>query len=100
MAFKPISAVDAFGREMNPQGTWYMKCLSDNTVGVIRYSYERGGTEVGWLASVIMHASLIDRRITCVQTIITLRVTMRVRDRQQPDFLRPSVSPSRSGKSV
>jgi hypothetical protein len=32
-ALKPISAVDAFGPEMNPQGTWYDEMLvSDNTV--------------------------------------------------------------------
>ena len=47
-ALKPVSAVDAFGPEMNPQGTWYDEMLvSDNTVVVIGYSYERGGTEVG-----------------------------------------------------
>ncbi len=44
----PISAVDAFGPDMNPSGTWYDEMLlSKNTVVVIGYSYERGGTEVG-----------------------------------------------------
>ena len=47
-ALKPISSVEAFGPEINPSGTWYDEMLvSDNTVVVIGYSYERGGTEVG-----------------------------------------------------
>lgn len=47
-ALKPISAVDAFGPDINPRGTWYDEMLvSDDTVVVIGYSYERGGTEVG-----------------------------------------------------
>jgi len=45
---KPISAVDAFGPDINPQYTWYDEMLlSEDTVVVIGYSYERGGTEVG-----------------------------------------------------
>lgn len=47
-ALTPISAVDAFGADMDPRGTWYDEMLvSGNTVVVIGYSYERGGTEVG-----------------------------------------------------
>ena len=47
-ALKPISTVNAFGPEIDPQGTWYDEMLiADNTVVVIGYSYERGGTEVG-----------------------------------------------------
>ena len=47
-ALKPISAVDAFGPDMNPSGTWYDEMLvSQDRVIVIGYSYERGGTEVG-----------------------------------------------------
>jgi hypothetical protein len=47
-ALKPISAVDAFGPEINPTHTWYDEMLvSDDTVVVIGYSYERGGTEIG-----------------------------------------------------
>lgn len=47
-ALKPISAVDAFGPEIDPRSTWYDEMLvSDDTVVVIGYSYERGGTEVG-----------------------------------------------------
>ena len=47
-ALKPISAVDAFGPDINPTGTWYDEMLvSQDTVVVIGYSYERGGTEVG-----------------------------------------------------
>lgn len=45
---KPVSAVDAFGPDMNPQSTWYDEMLvSGDSVVVIGYSYERGGTEVG-----------------------------------------------------
>jgi hypothetical protein len=45
---QPISKVDAFGPEMNPSNTWYDEMLvSDDTIVVIGYSYERGGTEVG-----------------------------------------------------
>jgi len=47
-ALQPISSVDAFGPEMDPSSTWYDEMLvSDDTVAVIGYSYERGGTEVG-----------------------------------------------------
>jgi Beta propeller domain len=45
---KPISAVDAFGPDIEPGGTWYDEMLvSDDTVAVIGYSYSRGGTEIG-----------------------------------------------------
>src|SRR3989475_168468 len=47
-ALKPISALDAFGPEIDPRYTWYDEMLvSEDTVAVIGYSYERGGTEVG-----------------------------------------------------
>ncbi|MEO8433798.1 MAG: beta-propeller domain-containing protein [Pyrinomonadaceae bacterium] len=47
-ALQPISAVDAFGPDINPSSTWYDEMLvSDDTIAVIGYSYERGGTEVG-----------------------------------------------------
>ena len=47
-SLKPISTVDAFGPEINPRYTWYDEMLvSTDTVAVIGYSYERGGTEVG-----------------------------------------------------
>ena len=47
-ALKPISAVDAFGPDIDPRSTWYDEMLvSDDTIAVIGYSYERGGTEVG-----------------------------------------------------
>ena len=47
-ALKPISAVDAFGPEIDPRNTWYDEMLvSDDNVVVIGFSYERGGTEVG-----------------------------------------------------
>ena len=44
----PTSAVDAFGPDVDPAGTWYDEMLvSDGTIAVIGYSYARGGTEVG-----------------------------------------------------
>lgn len=47
-SLNPISAVDAFGDGIDPDGTWYDEMLvSDDTVVVIGYSYQRGGTEVG-----------------------------------------------------
>ena len=47
-ALRPISAVDAFGPDINPRYTWYDEMLvSEDTVVVLGYSYERGGTEVG-----------------------------------------------------
>ncbi|HEU4561173.1 MAG TPA: beta-propeller domain-containing protein [Longimicrobium sp.] len=45
---QPVSAVDAFGPNLNPQSTWIDEMLvSGNQVVVIGYSYERGGTELG-----------------------------------------------------
>ena len=45
---EPTSAVDAFGPDIDPNGTWYDEMLvSGNDIVVIGYSYERGGTEVG-----------------------------------------------------
>lgn len=45
---KPVAAIDAFGPDMNPSGSWYDEMLvSENTIVVIGYSYQRGGTEVG-----------------------------------------------------
>src|SRR5262245_49512521 len=44
----PISAVDAFGPDVDPAGTWYDEMLgAAGTIAVIGYSYARGGTEVG-----------------------------------------------------
>lgn len=45
---RPISSINAFGPDMNPDESWYDEMLiSDDTIAVIGYSYERGGTEVG-----------------------------------------------------
>ncbi len=45
---RPISSVDAFGPDIDPRATWYDEMLvSEDTIAVIGYSYERGGTEVG-----------------------------------------------------
>lgn len=47
-SLRPISNVDAFAPDINPDGTWYDEMLvSGNTIAVIGYSYERGGTEIG-----------------------------------------------------
>jgi beta propeller domain-containing protein len=47
-ALTPISSIDAYGPDINPSGTWYDEMLvSADTIVVIGYSYERGGTEVG-----------------------------------------------------
>lgn len=44
----PVSAVDAFGDGIDPRGAWYDEMLiSGNTIVVIGYSYQRGGTEIG-----------------------------------------------------
>lgn len=44
----PISSLDAFGPDIDPRNTWYDEMLvSKDSVVVIGYSYERGGTEVG-----------------------------------------------------
>jgi hypothetical protein len=44
----PVSAINAFGTDIEPAGAWYDEMLvSGNTVAVIGYSYSRGGTEVG-----------------------------------------------------
>ena len=47
-ALRPISVADAFGPDINPDDTWYDEMLiSENTIAVIGYSYDRGGTEIG-----------------------------------------------------
>jgi hypothetical protein len=47
-ALQPVSAVDAFGPDIDPAASWYDELLvSGDAVVVIGYSYERGGTEVG-----------------------------------------------------
>ena len=47
-ALAPISTLNAFGPDIDPDDAWYDEMLvSENTVAVIGYSYERGGTEIG-----------------------------------------------------
>jgi len=47
-ALKPISVIDAFAPDIDPGGSWYDEMLvSEDTIAVIGYSYQRGGTEVG-----------------------------------------------------
>ena len=46
---RPVSTIDAFGPEIDPDSAWYDEMLiSGDTVVVIGYSYQRGGTEVGF----------------------------------------------------
>ena len=46
--FTPVSKIDAFGPDINPNHAWYDEMLiSGDTIVVIGYSYDRGGTEVG-----------------------------------------------------
>jgi hypothetical protein len=47
-ALTPVSKIDAFGPDLDPEQTWYDEMLvSGDTIAVIGYSYERGGTEIG-----------------------------------------------------
>jgi len=47
-ALQPVSAVDAFGPDVEPDETWYDEMLvSSRRVVVIGYSYQRGATELG-----------------------------------------------------
>lgn len=45
---RSVSAVDAFGPDIDPRHAWYDEMLiSGSTIAVIGYSYARGGTEIG-----------------------------------------------------
>lgn len=45
---KPVSAIDAFGPDIDPNQTWYDEMLvSSDTIAIIGYSYQRDGAEVG-----------------------------------------------------
>ncbi len=45
---KAVSAINAFGPDIDPNDTWYDEMLiSENNIVVVGYSYDRGGTEVG-----------------------------------------------------
>ena len=47
-ALAPASMINAFGAGIDPGGAWYDEMLIRNdTVIVIGYSYQRGGTEIG-----------------------------------------------------
>ena len=46
-SLSPVSQTDAFGPGIDPAGAWYDEMLvSDTTIVVIGYSYQRGGTEL------------------------------------------------------
>ena len=43
-----VTAVDAFGPDVDPEDAWYDEMLvSGRSVVVVGYSYKRGGTELG-----------------------------------------------------
>ena len=45
-SLEPISNIDAFSPDIDPRRTWYDEMLiSGDTIVVVGYSYERGGTE-------------------------------------------------------
>ena len=44
----PVSSVNAYGPDIDPSGAWYDEMMIyGDTIAVIGYSYQRGGTEVG-----------------------------------------------------
>jgi Beta propeller domain len=44
----PVSSINAYGPDIDPSGSWYDEMMIyDDTIAVVGYSYERGGTEVG-----------------------------------------------------
>jgi hypothetical protein len=47
-SLRPVSMVDAYGPDIDPDGGWYDEMLvADDTIVVIGYSYRRSGTEIG-----------------------------------------------------
>ena len=57
-ALKPVSSVDAFGSDIDPEETWYDEMLiSGDTIVVVGYSYRRKGTEIG-LFNIDSHGQL------------------------------------------
>jgi len=47
-ALQPVSSIDAFGPDIDPERSWYDEMLvSGDTIVVIGYSYQRKATEVG-----------------------------------------------------
>ncbi|MFZ5638871.1 MAG: beta-propeller domain-containing protein [Pseudomonadota bacterium] len=46
-SLRPVSTIDAFGPGIDPGGAWYDEMLvADDTIVVVGYSYQRGGTEL------------------------------------------------------
>jgi hypothetical protein len=90
----PISSADAFGPDIDPEGTWYDEMLvSDDTVVVIGYSYARGGTEVG-----LFHIDPAGQ-LTCQSTYqmrsndyYSIAQLCQPADRQQAHLLQPALS--------
>ncbi len=47
-ALRAVASIDAFGPGVDPGGSWYDEMLiTGDTIAVIGYSYDRGGTEIG-----------------------------------------------------
>lgn len=45
---RAAASIDVFGPGIDPEGTWYDEMLiAGDTIAVIGYSYDRGGTEIG-----------------------------------------------------
>ena len=97
---KPISTVDAFGPGINPESSWYDEMLiSDNTVVVIGYSYNRGGTEVG-LFDISNDGQLsLSLNLICVPVTTIFASLCQPYDRKQANLLHSSICRSVSCKS-
>ncbi len=47
-SLRPVASIDAFGPDIDSNGSWYDEMLiSGDNIVVIGYSYDRGGTELG-----------------------------------------------------
>ena len=100
-ALKPISAVDAFGPEIDPRSTWYDEMLvSDDTVVVIGYSYERGGTEVGLFNIDASGQSDVSIDLSSAfERLLFVAQLCEPLNRQQVDLLHAAVHESVRGRS-
>lgn len=77
-ALKPIASIDAFGPDIDPSGAWYDEMLvSGDTIVVIGYSYQRGGTEIGLFDLDPSGGLKYRATYTCAATITTRRATTR-----------------------
>ena len=93
-ALRPISSVDAFAPDIDPRSTWYDEMLvSGNTVVVIGYSYQRGGTEVGLFDITSEGQTLLSLDVSpALQRLLFFAQLREPSHRQQVDLLRSSIS--------